>query len=151
MLSKQQLQKKILSLELLDGECFSKISTLRLFIEREAVSHTNLQWYVPKQSRLELLRIFHDEQCHIGSDKTYESIVKHFWFLRMRQFFKCYVKHCLICAVQKTRTGPLQGFINNAVEKPEEPFHTLHMDSMGPLPTSTDGFKQHISNSGFFH
>lgn len=100
----------------------------------------NLQWYVPRQSRLGLLRIFHDEQCHVGIEKTYESIAEHFWFPRMRNFIKNYVKHCVVCVVKKTRTGPLQGYIN-PVEKPKEPFHTLHMDCLGPLPMSTDGYK----------
>lgn len=106
----------------------------------------NLQWYVPRQSRLGLLRIFHDEQCHVGSEKTYDSIFQHFWFPRMRNFVKCYVKHCVVCAVKKSRTGPLQGFIS-ILEKPKEPFHTLHMDCLGPLPISSDGFK-HILKCG---
>ena len=41
----------------------------------------NLQWFVPKQSRLGILRIFQDEQCHIGPDKTLESIREQFWLV----------------------------------------------------------------------
>ena len=41
---------------------------------------------------------------------------------------------------KKTITGPLQGLIN-PVEKPKQPFETLHMDCLGPLPISNDGFK----------
>lgn len=96
--------------------------------------------FVPRQSRLGLLRIFHDEQCHIGIDKTLETIQRHFWFPRLRHFVKNYVKHCLVCAVKKTRTGPLQGYLSN-VEKPSEPMNTLHVDCLGPLTATSNGYR----------
>ncbi|CAH1968897.1 unnamed protein product [Acanthoscelides obtectus] len=37
-------------------------------------------------------------------------------------------------------TAGNQGFIL-PVDIPKEPFHTLHMDCLGPLPASTDGYK----------
>lgn len=92
-----------------------------------------IRYFVPRHSRLGLLRLFHDEQCHVGTDKTIDSITKHFWFPRIRSFVKNYVKHCLVCAVKKTRTGPLQGFIK-LPEKPSQPLHTIHVDCLGPLP-----------------
>lgn len=95
---------------------------------------------IPQKSRLGLLRIFHDEQCHIGMEKTIESIQKHFWFPKMRHFIQKYIKHCLVCAVKKTRSGPLQGFIQN-VDKPSGPMEILHADCLGPLPATSDGFK----------
>ncbi|BES94514.1 Hypothetical Protein NTJ_07326 [Nesidiocoris tenuis] len=100
----------------------------------------SLRWFVPRQSRLGLLRLFHDEQCHVGADKTLLSIRAHFWFPGMRHFVNKYVKNCLVCAVHKTRTGPLQGYVL-PVEKPDHPFHTLHADCLGPLPATSDGFK----------
>ena len=92
--------------------------------------------FVLRQSRLGLLRIFHDE---IGIDKTLESIQRHFWFPRMRNFVKNYIGHCLICAVKKTRSGLLQGFITN-VEKPPEPMFS-HTDCLGPLENSSDQYR----------
>ena len=101
---------------------------------------SSLHWFVPRQSRLGLLRIFHDEQCHVGSEKTFSSIAAHFWFPKMRSCILKYVKHCLVCAIHKTRTGPRQGFIF-PIEKPSVPFHTLHGDCLGPLPITSEGFK----------
>lgn len=102
-----------------------------------------VRYFVPRQSRLGLLRLFHDEQCHIGTDKTINSILMHFWFPRLRNFVKNYVKHCLVCAVKKTRTGPLQGSIL-LPEKPILPMHTLHIDCLGPLPVSKGAHFKHI-------
>lgn len=98
-----------------------------------------IRYFVPRHSRLGLLRLFHDEQCHIGTDKTIDSILKHFWFPRLRNFVKNYIKHCLICAVKKTHTGPKQGLIL-APEKPQTPLHIIHIDCLGPLP-AVDKYK----------
>lgn len=86
------------------------------------------------QSRLILLHIFHDEQCHIETDKAINAIKKHFLFPILRNFVRNYIKYCLICAVKKTRSEPLQGFVTN-IEKPLEPMNTLHVDCLGPLHT----------------
>ena len=99
-----------------------------------------LRWFVPRQSRLVLLRIFHDEQCRVALDKTLESFKEHFWFPRMRNFVAKYMKYCLLCAVKKTRSGPLQGFLQ-PFPKPDEPLHTVHADCLGPLTTSCNGYK----------
>lgn len=101
---------------------------------------THKKPFVPRRSRLGLLRIFHDEQCHVGMDKTIDSIQKHFWFPHMRSTVKKYIKHCLICAVKKTRIGPLQGVISN-IEKPQAPMQVLHADCLGPLETTSEGYK----------
>jgi hypothetical protein len=99
-----------------------------------------LRYFVPRQSRLGLLRLFHDEQCHVGADKTIASINKHFWFPHLQQFVHKYVKHCLVCAVKKTRTRPLQGFIRSP-EKPTVPLHVVHIDCLGPLSVSSQKCK----------
>lgn len=96
--------------------------------------------FVPRKSRLGLLRIFHDEQCHVGIDKTIASIQKHFWFPKLRNFVKNYVRHCLVCAVKKTRSGPKQGFLCN-VQKPEVPMAVVHADCLGPLAETIEGYK----------
>lgn len=99
-----------------------------------------IRYFVPRQSRLGLLKLFHDEQCHIGIDKTVDSIYKHFWFPRLRQFARNYIRHCLVCAVKKTRTGPFQGTVLSP-ERPSGPFHAVHVDCLGPLPVSSTKHK----------
>jgi hypothetical protein len=104
----EEVQKMLSSLR--DGKLDPKqyVEKDGMLLHQESNSDgTNTRWFVPRQSRLGLLHIFHDEQCHIGTEKTLESIRQHFWFPRMRNFVKNYVKHCLPCAVKKTRTGPL--------------------------------------------
>lgn len=96
--------------------------------------------FVPSNNRYNLLKIFHDDQCHVGWEKTLASIKLYFWFPHMSRYVKKYVKHCLLCAIRKNRTGPKQGFLTS-IPKPNEPFHTIHADCLGPLPGSTKNYK----------
>jgi hypothetical protein len=122
--------------------------TLKQYLEKDGLLYHQqvsgkskvLRYFVPRQNRLGLLRLFYDEQCHVGADKTIASINKHFWFPHLRQFVHKYVKHCLACAVKKTRTGPLQGFIRSP-EKPTVPLHVVHIDCLGPLSVSSQKYK----------
>lgn len=95
--------------------------------------------YIPKGHRLSLLRVFHDEHEHVGAEKTLDLILRHFWFPGLKHFVAKYVSHCLICISQKrVPRGPLQHI--TSWEKPDIPFHTVHVDALGPLPIS-DGYK----------
>jgi transposase InsO family protein len=96
--------------------------------------------FVPKGSRLGLLRMFHDEQCHLGPDKTFAKLNHYFWFPGMTKFVKKYCDHCLKCIVGKKHTGPKQGLLH-PIDKPPIPFHTVHADCVGPFPESPEGFK----------
>lgn len=96
--------------------------------------------FVPKRSRFNLLQLFHDENCHVGYDKTLGKLREHFWFPRMASYVKKYLKHCLICVERKGDTGPKQGFLH-PIEKIPVPFHTIHLDCTGPFSQTNEGFK----------
>lgn len=96
--------------------------------------------FIPKGSRLSILNLFHDENCHVGLDKTYQKILEYFWFPGLYKFIKKYISHCLICIQKKTHHGPKQGMLH-PIEKTPIPFHTVHLDCTGPFPQSLEGFK----------
>lgn len=98
------------------------------------------RYFVPKRSRFGLLRLYHDEQCHIGRDKTLHKIQEQFWFPRMRAFVTKYIAHCLTCITNKKLSGPRQGFLHPIDKKPI-PFDIVHADCVGPFPVTTDGYK----------
>lgn len=100
---------------------------------------SRLLCYIPKGHRLSLLRVFHDEHEHIGADKTYDLILKHFWFPGLKQFVRKYTSHCLICISKKrVPRAPYQPI--TSWEKSDVPFNTIHVDVLGPLPES-NGYK----------
>lgn len=96
--------------------------------------------FIPKGSRLSILKLFHDENCHVGFEKTYHKILEKFWFPGLTTFIKKYISHCLVCVKQKTHHGPKQGLLH-PIDKTPLPFHTLHLDCTGPFQQSTEGYK----------
>lgn len=96
--------------------------------------------FVPKGYRLSLLRLFHDENCHVGFDKLIHKIKQYFWFPGMANFIKKYISHCLICTQMKGHSGPKQGYLH-PIDKIAIPFHTVHIDCTGPFTTTNEGFK----------
>lgn len=100
----------------------------------------NLKLYVPRISRFQLLKLYHDDNCHVGIHKTIEKLQEHFWFPRMSFFVKKYISHCRICIERKGHSGPKQGFLN-PIEKIPVPFHTVHVDCTGPFSQTSEGYK----------
>lgn len=95
--------------------------------------------YIPRGYRLSLLRLYHDDNCHVGYEKTLNKIRENFWFPSMAAFTKKYITHCLICTSRKSHSGPKQGLLH-PIQK-SIPFHTLHLDCTGPFRLSIEGFK----------
>lgn len=94
-----------------------------------------LRWVVPKGCRWQILQKNHDDIGHFGFEKTFERIKQHYWFARMRKFVKKYVNACLECAHNKLPAGKKQGYMH-PITKVSTPFHTIHIDHVGPFVTS---------------
>ncbi|CAK9796589.1 Transposon Ty3-I Gag-Pol polyprotein [Anthophora quadrimaculata] len=99
-----------------------------------------IAWVVPKDARLQICRLCHDDAGHLSAEKTLERIQRNYWFAGMRQFINKYVKACLSCAYYKHTSGKKQCKLNT-IEKVAVPFHTLHIDHVGPFETSRKGNK----------
>lgn len=93
------------------------------------------RWVVPKGVRWQVLKSHHDDIGHFGFDKTYETIKNNYWFAKMRRFIKKYVLSCLECAHAKVPSGKKAGKLH-PIEKIDCPFHTLHIDHLGPFVRS---------------
>lgn len=98
-------------------------------------TETGDRWVVPKGVRWQILKAHHDDIGHYGFDKTYDKIKSNFWFAKMRRFIKKYVESCLQCAHSKIPAGKKAGELH-PIPKVERPFHTLHIDHLGPFVRS---------------
>ncbi len=100
------------------------------------------QLAVPKDLRDDLLRSYHDSLAgggHQGTNRVYQAMrQKYFWKTMMRDI-NCYVGSCLICQQAKrsygARPAPLHPLPPTAI------FSRMHVDILGPLPTSPQGYK----------
>jgi len=81
------------------------------------------------------VKLCHDDQGHFALDKTLERIRENHWFKGMRKFVSKYVKACLNYLYYKATSGRKFGFLHPIV-KVAIPFHTIHLDHIGPFVRS---------------
>ena len=99
------------------------------------------QIVVPEKFRQEVLKMSHDQSGHLGVRKTYESILRYFFWPRLKRDVSVYIKICHTCHM----TGKPNQTISPAPLSPipalEQPFDHLIVDCVGPLPSSKSGSK----------
>lgn len=93
------------------------------------------RWVVPKKCIWQIIKCNHDDLGHFSVDKTVERIGNLYWFSRMRHIVKKYINNCLTCIYYKNKGGPKEGELY-PLPKYACPFHTLHIDHLGPFVKS---------------
>lgn len=96
---------------------------------------------IPKCSRWKIVQMYHDENGHPGWERTLDAIRKTYWFKDMKNFVKKFVQSCINCLKAKKSTGRKYTKLH-PIEKVEEPFHTLHLDHVGPFCKTQEGNTQ---------
>jgi hypothetical protein len=94
--------------------------------------------YLPKSEIPRILLENHDDFGHQGIFKTYQRIKQKFYFPKMYDIVKNYVKSCDICRMSKSdnfRNQPPMG----APKEASYPFEMICVDFLGPFPRSKDG------------
>lgn len=101
------------------------------------------KWVVPKQNRWQICKLCHDDIGHFGLEKTLAKIQENYWFTNMRRYVQKYVAACLNCLYYKMPSGRRPGLLH-PIDKITVPFHTLHIDHLGPFIKSKKGNTQLI-------
>ena len=111
------------------AECEEKSGTL-YFRERQ---------YVPTY---EPLRIRLLEECHLriaaghpGRGKTYALLSRHYWWPRMFDWVKRFVRNCHTCRRNKASRQTYQGWLR-PLAPPEQRWQDISVDYVGPLQIS---------------
>ncbi|XP_033761567.1 uncharacterized protein LOC117343335 [Pecten maximus] len=99
------------------------------------------QIVVPKVYREQVMSIGHDSPMagHLGVTKTYNRVLTHFFWPKMKSDVAQYCRSCHICQVvgkpnQKIPCAPLQ-----PIPACDEPFSQVIIDCVGPLPKTRSG------------
>lgn len=113
-----------------------------------------LRLVVPKNARWQICRNNHDDVGHFGFAKTLERIQSKYWFPKLRKFVKKYVAACINCAYNKDSASKAPSGHLHPIDKVGIPFHTLHLDHVGPfvgsklrnnyILTIVDGFTKYL-------
>lgn len=95
--------------------------------------------YIPRQRNLraDILHAHHDAPTagHPGSKKTLELINRSYYWPTMAQDVTRYVAGCEACQRTKiSRQRPISAL--HPLDPPPEPWHTISIDFVGPLPES---------------
>lgn len=104
---------------------------------RHATEHLLI---VPSALHADILSASHDEPSsgHLGFTRTLARIRQHYYWPKLTQDVKHYVKMCRECQRRKAPPQRPAGFLKPIVP-PAQPFQQIGMDLLGPFPKSHDG------------
>ncbi len=109
--------------------------------EKKCDWNSVFQVVVPNSYREYVLRVAHDHELsgHLGIKKTYNNLLKHFFWPGMKASVTQYCRSCHACQV----AGKPNQVVAPAPLKPvpvmSEPFEKLVIDCVGPLPRTKSG------------
>lgn len=103
------------------------------------ITRTNWRIVVPPSRRSEILNECHDKQAHLGYTKTYARVCEKYYWPKMFEDVRKYVRTCKDCGETKApnynMTTPM-----GQPRIPTLPFEVVSMDFKGPFLRSKDGF-----------
>lgn len=93
-----------------------------------------LYFCVPREMETELIRKVHEKIGHLGITKCYDQMKIHYWFPERRAKIEKFIRNCIRCILY---SAPARSNERNLYNIPKQPipFHTLHIDHFGPLPS----------------
>lgn len=97
-------------------------------------------WVVPQGMRKEVVKACHDDFGHFGLDKTLSKLLETYWFSNLKVYVQKYIASCIPCLYNKNKKGKQEGYLH-PIEKVPIPFHTIHVDHLGPFNPSSGGKK----------
>ncbi len=98
-----------------------------------------IQVVVPAKFRESVLKLAHDDAGHWGVRKTYDRVLRYFFWPRLKKEVASYIKTCHTCQLTgkpNQSIAPAHLFPIPAVS---QPFEHLIIDCVGPLPPSRSG------------
>ena len=124
----------------IESEHYAIIDNILYHLHRPRTKHIDKvspvirQVCLPRTLRDEVTKAYHDNNGHIGFDKTYESIRGKYFWPRMYADLSEYVNSCVDCQQTKrpvhSKKAPLKSL------PVEDVFARFHLDYLGPLPPS---------------
>ena len=98
------------------------------------------QFVLPVKYRQSVIKLAHDNVAgHMGVRKTYDRVLRHFFWPRLKREIASYIRTCHTCQL----TGKPNQCITPAPLYPipviSQPFEHLIIDCVGPLPRSRSG------------
>lgn len=97
------------------------------------------QVVVPTKFRSLVLQMSHNESGHLGVRKTYDRILRYFFWPRLKRDVSAYIKSCHTCQFTSKPNQTLKPAPLFPIPAVRQPFEHLVIDCVGPLPPSRSG------------
>ena len=99
------------------------------------------QIVIPQVYRGEVLRLAHDNPLsgHLGINKTFDRILRYFFWPGLKADVRHHCKTCHVCQVAKSQ--PISPYPLCPIPVIGEPFDRVQIDCVGPLPRTKSGNK----------
>lgn len=97
-----------------------------------------LRLFVPMHYRSGVIKQYHDDNGHLGIDKTFDAIRQKYYWPNLYKELYDYVGKCVICA---TRNLKQLKPTTQITDVPPFPFAKIGLDLSGPYPKSLSGNK----------
>ena len=132
--AKQSVDKKILDIrEKLEQSDLAGFELVNGVVYKKG-RKGELCMMVPEDMENEIIRTMHEKRGHFGINKTYDDLKEYYWFDNMREKVVNYIKGCIKCIIYSSSTKKSETALHS-IPKVPVPFHTIHIDHMGPLPS----------------
>lgn len=102
-------------------------------------SNGDLQLVVPRKMQTQTIRRAH-ERGHFSVNKTESLVRSDYWTPNLRQRVERVVRSCVACILAERKQGKQECFLH-PIEKGNVPLDTLHVDHLGPLPSTKKSYK----------
>ncbi|KAG5869542.1 hypothetical protein JTB14_018674 [Gonioctena quinquepunctata] len=146
-----KLKESSVSAPILATPDFSKLFTIQCDASDVSVGCVLTQVIVPKSKRSEVFESCHadPQSAHLGVFQTLNRLRELYYFPRMLQEVKKYVRKCNVCAAQKVENSARPGLMGQP-KKVHFPWQYVSVDILGQLPRSKDGFSYLLMVSDYF-
>lgn len=107
-----------------------------LYRHKPTSEDDNAQLVVPEQEWANILALYHDQPTagHYGTEKTYQAIIKRYYWSGMRKYIDSYIRNCIKCQRYKSSNQKPAGLLQT--HPLAQRFEVISFDLFGPLPTS---------------
>lgn len=105
----------------------------------KALGNPVLQIVVPSKFRDTVLKVAHNESGHSGVNKTYDRVLRHLFWPRVKRDVSAYIKTCLTCQLTGKPNQTLKPSLLFPIPAVSQSFEHLIVDCVGPLPRSKSG------------
>ena len=104
------------------------------------ITKPTMRLVIPRQIRKSVVYACHDDIVagHLGYKRTLLRIQQRYWWPKMTNDVRWYIKTCRKCQFSKREQGPKGGPLNPLPPR-NEPFEVIGMDLIFPMPKSKDG------------